>query len=646
MRILKLDIENFLTLTEASIGLDNRGLILVQGINSEDSSAQSNGAGKSSIADALCWALYGVTAREETGDAVVNEKAGKNTRVCVTINDDGALYTITRHRKHKVHKNTLQVTMDAGVGVQDLTLGTDKLTQEVVDRIIGCSLEVFTGSVYAGQEKMPDLPNMTDKFLKMLIEEAAGITALEAAYTLARTKMQVAKIAVDATRGVMVQNEAQAGMLESQKAIAEQDSQAWEENRRELIKTLQTSIDTDLKPQWEGLERLVDAADLPGIQKAIADIDAKLGAVQQEQVTLTQLNVAATQAQSALSRAEADAKRAITDFQRADTAVKDVQHQVGCDCQACGRPITPAEIAKAEQKAIETRDASRAAVVAVRATLEDAQRLAQEAAQAVEDFRATLTDVSAETARRRELESQQSDAVALVRERDEKHRAIDNVLATLERTRAEVSPYTARIADLDAKITAARALVTKTEGELTVKLAHLDLETEVVRVFSPGGVRARILDDVTPYLNDQTSKYLSIMSDGNINAEWSTLTTNKSGEVKEKFAINVASSISSKTFKGLSGGEKRKVRVATALALQDLVATRASKPIDLFVGDEIDDALDPAGLERLMIILREKAKERGTVLVISHNSLKDEIPAVITVERTATGQTVITETVG
>jgi len=75
----------------------------------------------------------------------------------------------------------------------------------------------------------------------------------------------------------------------------------------------------------------------------------------------------------------------------------------------------------------------------------------------------------------------------------------------------------------------------------------------------------------------------------------------------------------------LSGGEKRKVRLATAMALQDMVASRATKPISLFIADEVDDALDDAGLERLMGILDEKARDRGTVLVISHNSLTDWI---------------------
>lgn len=644
MRILSVDIENFLTLTEARVNLDNRGLVLVQGVNLEDSSAQSNGAGKSSIADALCWALYGVTAREESGDQVVNDKAGKNTRVCVTVEDDGAIYQIIRHRKHKVHKNSLQVTMDAGAGQQDLTRGTDKLTQEVVNQIIGCSLEVFTGSICAGQEKMPDLPAMTDKFLKLLIEEAAGTTALEAAYTLASTKVKAAKQAYDATKMVLAQNEAQATMLESQRVMAEQDGQMWEAQRRDQIATLKEQIDTRWRPEFEAADKAVDDANLPEIMRLMSAIDTKLASVAQENVQLAALQRAASAADATVKVVEAEARRAITEFQRAETAITEVRHQIGCACKACGRDITEAEVAAAEAAAIQTRDASRANAVAVGAKLKDAQSAAQTATGALEAFRATLTDVSAETARRSELESQQRHAQGLITQRDNLAKAAEADERTIAALEAQVSPYSARIAALDEAIAKARSIVTANEGELAVRLTTLDLESEAQRVFAPAGVRARILDDVTPYLNDQTSKYLSVLSDGNISAQWQTLTVNKAGELKEKFAINVSSTISSKTFKGLSGGEKRKVRVATALALQDLVATRAAKPIQLFIGDEVDHALDAAGLERLMIVLREKAAERGTVLVISHNSLKDEISQVLTVERSATGQTRIYET--
>jgi len=156
---------------------------------------------------------------------------------------------------------------------------------------------------------------------------------------------------------------------------------------------------------------------------------------------------------------------------------------------------------------------------------------------------------------------------------------------------------------------------------------------DAVKVFGPAGVRAHVLDTVTPYLNERTQEYLGALADGNIHAEWSTLGKTAKGELREKFNIDVMNDKGAESFAGLSGGEKRKVRLATAMALQDMVASRATKPINIFIADEVDHALDESGLERLMGVLERKARERGTVLVISHNSLSDWIDNVITVTK-------------
>ena len=179
-----------------------------------------------------------------------------------------------------------------------------------------------------------------------------------------------------------------------------------------------------------------------------------------------------------------------------------------------------------------------------------------------------------------------------------------------------------------------KQMTTATEKREEIE-AEVELLEDAVKVYGPAGVRAHILDTVTPYLNDRTSHYLSALADDNIHAVWNTLTTNAKGELKEKFNIEVMNDKGAESFDGLSGGEKRKVRLATAMALQDMVASRATKPINIFIADEVDHALDESGLERLMTVLNEKAKERGTVLVISHNSLSDWIDEVITVTKEA-----------
>jgi DNA repair exonuclease SbcCD ATPase subunit len=102
----------------------------------------------------------------------------------VTIEDEGKQYAVIRHRAHKEFKNRLIVRSEDG----DLTKGKDTLTQELVERLIGSSKEVFMASIYASQEAMPDLPGMTDKNLKAIVEEAAGIDRLTKAYAIARDR--------------------------------------------------------------------------------------------------------------------------------------------------------------------------------------------------------------------------------------------------------------------------------------------------------------------------------------------------------------------------------------------------------------------------------------------------------------------------
>ena len=644
MKILELNIENFLVLTAANIKLADRGLMLIQGINDADSSANSNGAGKSSIADALCWAIYGTTARGESGDAVVNNKAGKNTRVEVKIADDMTVYRIVRHRKHKTGKNALHVFIDEGMGEKDLTKGTDKLTQEVVDKIIGASLEVFTGSIYAGQERMPDLPSMTDKVLKVLIEEAAGINVLEEAYKKARENAQVAKTAVLALQNEIDALNMSLSGLHRQVADLTQSEQDWSAARKSKIEAVTNNVRNVLLPRAKQLAAEAPQSEIDRLTSEIQAIDARIAAVAQEQVQLQALQTANTTETMKLRGLKNDLSVVQNNLQAAKNKLGQVQHRIGCACGECGRPITANELASVISSAQGEVDSW----LKVEAQKIDAIRIAEPAALATESnlttFRQGMTDVTKEVAQRAVLEGQRASLLAKERDRQNIVAQAKRDLEEVDRLQKEQSPFASSITSAQANAVNVKATIQVKMNEMMIRQATLDLETEVVRVFSPAGVRARVLDEVTPFLNAQTSKYLAILSDGNITAEWSTLTVNKAGEVKERFAIDVSSAVSSKTFKGLSGGEKRKVRVATALALQDLVATRATKPIELFIGDEIDHALDVSGLERLMIILDEKAKQHGTVMVISHNSLKDEIKQVLTVERTASGDTKILET--
>ena len=631
MKFTRLGIENFLAIKEASVSLDGRGLLLIAGANKDDSSAESNGAGKSSIADALSWVLYGVTARGESGDAVVNRTAGKGTFVEVVVEDGDEEYFIRRYRKHATGKNSLRVLKaDATLmsGRFDLTKGTDKLTQEVVDKIIGSSYEVFRSSICAGQESFPDLPGMTDKMLKMLVEEAAGTTVLEQAHVEARERLNVEKKALDALvtkSGVLAASHTrQKGTLEDTRL----DRASWIVGNDHKI-----AEKVELAKNEMARAKAVVLVDMEPIRAEMLALDAKLAGMKAEQLE-----------ESRLMRVFEDQRREWERAGAAITASKEIARQlnrettkiadhVGKPCGECGRAYTPAEIEpamliiaeKLRVNALELRELERAE--------EDACSECESARSELEEFRATMTDASETSALRASTHERLMKAGELARHRQS---LIDNakfLVSEVATLRAAPNPFEAGILRLEKEIF-------DLDDEIAALKITIDAHTQAVRiaghvveVFAPAGVRAHILDHVTPFLNGQTAKYLSVLSDGNINASWSTLTKSAKGELREKFAIEVDTVSGGSSFGLISGGEKRKVRIATALALQDLVAQRATKPIELLMADEIDDALDSTGLERLMMILTEKAREKGTVIIISHNDLKDWIPNVLTITK-------------
>ena len=72
-------------------------------------------------------------------------------------------------------------------------------------------------------------------------------------------------------------------------------------------------------------------------------------------------------------------------------------------------------------------------------------------------------------------------------------------------------------------------------------------------------------------------------------------------------------------YKGNSGGEKRRVDISINMALQDLVMSRTSKKLDLIIYDECFEGLDGIGCENVIYLLKEKARQCGTIMVITHS---------------------------
>ena len=628
MKFTQLKIENFLTVGLIEADLSDKGLVLICGENLDDTSQDSNGSGKSSFVDALCWALYGSTARGISGDSVINDAAGKNCRVTVSLDIDGDTYVVARHRKYTKQKNRLIVTAPDGA---DLTLGTDKLTQEVVDKLMGATADVFCASVYSGQENTPDLPGMTDINLKAIVEEAAGINQLEAAHRLAKDRKNLIQKSLDLKNTDFSFQEKRSADLQDDLAEAIDKGLTWGDNqalkiasaRDELVKAKKIN---DKGQSEDSVHRSHSAIDAE--LKVLVD---QLGGRALEDSKLKLFEKIANDFKFKLSVLKSEAQVSVRKVKVVQAEISNVDNKMGEDCGECGRAHDASTLGSALNSLKFTLLSEINSLRDLKASIGLSTQAHQTAQDKVSKFTATLTDVSVVIAAQSVLHAEKVSTSAFKQSLENNKADFKRTAVAYKKIIAEENPHSGTVATVEERVEKCSDSMASIKGEIIEIEYNLELAEAAVHVFGPAGVRAHILDNVTPMLNEKTSEYLTILSDGNIQAVWNTLGTTSKGDIREKFNIEVSSSTGGDSFRKLSGGEKRKVRLATSMALQDLVSSRATKPIDLFVADEVDAAIDESGLERLMMILKDKADQVGTVLVISHSDLKSWISNSVTV---------------
>ena len=101
----KVIIDNFLSFGHAEVALENCGYTLVEGINhNPKDGAKSNGSGKSSIFNAICYALTGETINGLSNNLNnIITKGDMGVELEFSVDDD--FYDIKRTRDIKGHAN-------------------------------------------------------------------------------------------------------------------------------------------------------------------------------------------------------------------------------------------------------------------------------------------------------------------------------------------------------------------------------------------------------------------------------------------------------------------------------------------------------------------------------------------------------------
>ena len=623
-------IKNFMSVGHAEIDLADQGLILIEGVNEDDPSAMSNGSGKSSIVDAISWCLYGETARGSAGDSIINVKAGKGTRVSVWLEVDGEMYVIQRGRKHPIFKNRVElekITLGSSVV---LTGGTDKLTQEKINHLLGCTVDVFNAAIYMGQEAMPDLPGMTDKRLKNILEQALSLDKLDEALEVCKARVDSvsynlgkAKDSLEKTKSKLYDGQR---VLDRLLALRKTLSKELEDAQALYVKEVNA-----FKRDKIALE-----ANILRFENKLNDLKAEIKPENPEYaLKIEEMDLDFVKKEQGLNQIEKDIRGEEWVLNKSKDQLKEFSE--GKNCPTCGKPCDSTDDLNAKVDALkEEINTSKEILTAMRSKFKLAERDLGQARADKQRYLKMVQEKSAEN--NAKIADKDTVVKDIVWEKHNLAQKTDGFKKLIGVIQMGVDSKTKAFESAsDEMIEMAQAI-----KRYEVEIARLQLEenkyqkqlddlNKVAHILGRKGFRGEVLDQITPFLNLRTNHYLSQLSNDNMSATWDTIAQNSAGDFVESFHITVRHANGIDKFALLSGGEKRKVRLACALALQDLISSRAIKPIKLFIADEIDDAIDGAGLELLMSVLEQKAKEVGTVMIISHNDISDWVRNKITI---------------
>jgi DNA repair exonuclease SbcCD ATPase subunit len=249
-KIKTLAVKNFMSVGNATqaVQFDRQDLTLVLGQNLDlggDDTGARNGTGKTTIINALSYALYGSALTNIKKDNLINKTNGKNMLVTIEFEKDGIDYRIERGRKPN--------TMAFYVGGQeqqitDESQGDSRETQAEIERMLGMSHDMFKHIVALNTYTEPFLALKAND-QRAIIEQLLGITMLS-------DKADALKEQLKATRDAITQEEYRI------KAVT--DANARIQEQIEATRRRQTLWNT---------KRLNDIAELEKALAVVGDID-------------------------------------------------------------------------------------------------------------------------------------------------------------------------------------------------------------------------------------------------------------------------------------------------------------------------------------------------------------------------------------
>ena len=560
IKIKELTVKNFMSVGNQTQGVafDKANLTLVLGENLDqggDDSGSRNGTGKTTIVNALSFALFGNALTNIKKDNLINKINNKNMLVTLSFEKNGINYRIERGRKPTLMRFFVD-DREQETEETDDAQGDMRETQKDLDDLLGMSHDMFKHIVALNTYTEPFL-SMRANDQRAIIEQLLGITILS-------EKAETLKELIRTTKDQVLQESAdiEAAKKSNEKIQLSVDS---------LI-TRQNAWNTQHEADIERTARAIIELENVDIESELAK-HAELKAYEEKTAKLKSLN----KERATLDSATAQAERSVKKYADELAKLKDKK------CHACEQELHDH---KHEEMSTTAQQ-----------HLDDANKYNDKVAADLAKIMKEIASIG-EVAQRPNTYYETVEAAL-------KHQ---NNLKTLETQltvkTGESDPYQEQIDEL--RHTAMQEISWDRVNELNTLKDHQEFLLKLL-TSKDSFIRKKIIDQNLAYLNNRLTYYLDKMGLPHTVVFQNDLT------------VEITQLGQDLDFDNLSRGERNRLILGLSWSFRDVWESLYQQINLLFVDELIDNGLDASGVEGALAVLKKMSRERKkNIFLISH----------------------------
>jgi len=575
LKIKNVSARNFMSIgahTQA-VNFDNCNLTLVLGHNLDmGGDGSRNGTGKTTIINALSYALYGEALTNIKKDNLINKTNGKGMIVTVDFEINNKTYRIERGRK----PNILRLIVDGNdtgdtSNEDDDAQGDSRETQKEIEKIIGFPHEMFKHIIALNTYTEPFLA-MKSNDQRAMIELLLGITDLSKKADILKELLKQTKDSIKEEEirisTVKLSNE----RIEKNITEIESRGRAWDKTKADKLADMLTTIET------------------------LNEIDISV------EIDNHKLNQEIKEKSDAKTVLDNEKDRTDTSFNRSNKKLAELKNNLqkahDGQCPACGQGT--AHLDTHEEY---TRELVGKIAEEQKYNDEVTARLA-EISEALDSF-GTIGD--------------EKDTFYDTLEAALEHKHNLETLATQYAEKLEeINPYVEQIESL--RNTGLQDVSFDLINELTYLKDHQEFLHKLL-TSKDSFIRKKIIDQNISYLNHRLAYYIEkigLPHDVKFNSDLSVEITEYGRDLD---------------FDNLSRGERNRLILSLSWAFRDVYES-LNHPMNLMCVDElIDSGMDTIGVENSLAILKKMNREQHkNIFLISHKEeLVGRVNNVLTV---------------